>query len=90
MAVEFVYDGNALFLDTPIVFLTNQRRTLRRPNATGVIHERNYLPTVALLRQLQPNVRNVFIVTGAAAADEEYEDEIRRQLQSSDSRLNFT
>jgi len=90
VAVEFAYDRNSLFVDTPVVFLTNKPRMQRRTNSTGVIHERNFVPTVALLRQLQPDVREVFIVTGAARSDEEYENEIRLQLQSSRLELTFT
>ena len=90
-AVEFVNGIDApLFPGTPVVFLTNTPGTKRSPNSTGVLHERNFLPTVDLIRQLHPDVRNVFIVTGAAAADEAFENEIRRQLPSSDPRLKFT
>jgi hypothetical protein len=92
-ATAFVNDyGDRLFPDTPVVFLTNNSTIRRRSNSTGVIHERSFAPTVALIRQLQPDVRNVFIVTGAATADEQYESEIRRQLQlrSPDARLTFT
>jgi signal transduction histidine kinase len=91
VAVEFLNDFDyPLFPDTPVVFLTNTAGTKRRPNSTGVLHERNFLPTVDLVRRLQPDVRDVFIVTGAAAADEEFENEIRRQMPPSDSRLRFT
>jgi signal transduction histidine kinase len=90
-AVEFI-SGLELpsFRDTPVVFLTNTAGIMRRPNSTGVLHERNYLATVDLIRQLQPDVRNLFIVTGASAADETYEDELRRQMPSSDPRLRVT
>jgi signal transduction histidine kinase len=91
VAVEFVNDfDHPLFPGIPVVFLTNTAGTKRRPNSTGVLHERNFLPTVDLVRRLQPDVRDVFIVTGAAAADEEFENEIRRQMPPSDSRLHFT
>jgi signal transduction histidine kinase len=91
VAVEFLNDfGHPLFPDTPVVFLTNSPGTKRRPNSTGVLHERKFLPTVDLVRRLQPDVRNVFVVTGSATSDEEFENEIRRQLPVSDSRLQFT
>ena len=48
------------------------------------------MATVDFIRQLQPDVRQVFIVTGAAAADKDYEIAIRRQLPPSDSGLTFT
>jgi signal transduction histidine kinase len=91
VAVEFLNDLNhPLFPNTPVVFLTNTAGTKRRANSTGALHARNYVPTVDLIRRLQPDVRNVFVVTGAAAADEEYENEIRRQLSAFDSQLQFT
>ena len=90
-AVEFVNDLDIpSFRETPVVFLTNTAGIMRRPNSTGVLHARNYLPTVDLIRQLQPDVRNIFIVTGASAADETYENELRRQMPSSDPRLRMT
>lgn len=60
------------------------------PNSTGLIHERNFAATVDFVRQLQPDVRQVFIVTGAADADKQYENVVRQQLQRSDSGLTFT
>jgi signal transduction histidine kinase len=87
-AIEFV-SREALFRDTPVVFLTNRSTTTHRPNSTGVIHERKYAPTIDLIRQLQPDVRSVFVVTGSATVDEEYENAIRRQLQSA-AGLNVT
>ena len=92
-ATEFVSTyGSELFGHTPVVFLANSVTTRRRPNSTGIIHERSFAPTVDLIRQLQPDVRNVFIVTGAATADEEFENAIRRQLQQQigDGRVSFT
>ena len=81
-AVAFVDEhGDAAFPDTPVVFLTNSPATKHRPNSTGLILERNFAATVTLIRQLQPNVQQVFIITGAATTDKEYENAVRRQLQ---------
>jgi signal transduction histidine kinase len=73
--------GDALFPDTPVVFLTTSPESRHRPNSTGLILERNFAATVTLIRQLQPDVQQVFIITGAAAVDKEYENAVRRQLQ---------
>lgn len=90
-AIAFV-NGNreTLFADTPAVFLTNTSSTQRPPNSTGLIHERNFTATLALLRQLQPDVQQVFIVTGAAPADKAYEAAVRRQVQASDVGVTVT
>jgi signal transduction histidine kinase len=82
--------GDSLFRDSPVVFLTNHPQTPHRTNVTGLVHRRNFAATVRLIQQLQPDVREVFIVTGNATADEQLENEVRRQLQSSDSGLTFT
>ena len=90
-ALEFVNGSdNSLFHETPVVFLTNTPAFKRRPNSTGVLHQRNFLPTLDLVRELQPDVRNLFIVTGAATADEDFENEARRQMPPSDSRMRVT
>ena len=90
-AVSFVNDfGDTLFPDTPVVFLTNTPITRHRPNSTGLILERNFAATVTFIRQLQPDVEQIFIITGAAATDVEYEKAVRRQLQPlSGSGLTF-
>jgi signal transduction histidine kinase len=90
-AVGFVNDdGDALFPETPVVFLTNSPVRRHRPNSTGLILDRNFAATVTFIRQLQPDVQHVFIITGAAATDKEYENAVRRQLQPlSGSGLTF-
>ncbi len=82
--------ADSLFRDVPVVFLTNQRTTTRRAHSTGLVHERNFVDTVSLMRQLQPDLQQVFVVTGSARVDEQFESEIRRQLQSSGLPVTFT
>lgn len=88
-AEPLVYPFDSLFGDTPVVFLTNGPVASRRPNSTGLMQERNFAATVDLMRQLQPDLRNVFIVTGTGPADKEYEQAVRRQLMASNSGLTF-
>lgn len=89
-AVRFVNTyRDTLFRDASEVFLTNTPDPVRGPNATGFVHERNFASTIALIRQLQPDVQEVFIVTGAAAADRQYAAAVRKQLPS-DSPLKFS
>jgi hypothetical protein len=90
-ATEFiVYPFDSLFRNTPLVFLTNTPIVSRRPNSTGLVHERDFAATVGLMRQLQPDLRDVFIVTGNSATDEEYENAVRRQLMSAEMGVTFT
>jgi signal transduction histidine kinase len=91
VAVEFLNGHrDRLFPDTPVVYFTNNPAAPRGPNSTGLILERNYTATLTLLEHLQPDVRHIFVVTGAAAADRAYESAVRTQLQSFDSRLSVT
>ena len=89
VAVEFVNrNRDSLFPDAPVVFLANDRRTASvGPNSTGLIQERKFTGTLALIEKLQPDARNVFVVTGAGADDKAFEDAMRSQMQSFESRL---
>ena len=90
-AVELVEAyRDSLFPGVPEVFLANTPTPRRAPSSTGLIHTRDYASTLTLIRRLQPDVNRVFIVTGAAAADREYEAAVQRQLDSHDSRLTFS
>ena len=90
-AIEFV-DGerDTLFRDTPAVFLTNDPAVPRLSNSTGLIHERNLAATIGFLRQLQPEVRNVFIVTGATTSGDLRQLSAIQQLQPTFPGLSFT
>jgi signal transduction histidine kinase len=90
-AIEFVDANRAtLFRRTPAVFLTNDPVVQRRPNSTGLVHERNLAATVGFLRQLQPEVRNIFIVTGDKTSGERRQVDAIRQLEPSHPGLSFT
>ncbi len=91
VAVEFINrNRDRLFPDTPLVFLANSRTVSVGPNSTGLIHERDLTATLALIETLQPDVKNVFVVAGAAPADKAYESAIRTQMQSMESRLSVS
>jgi signal transduction histidine kinase len=82
MAVQFVEaERGRLFGDTPVVFVTNIAPPLRRPNSTGFVNGREFAGTLKLIRELQPDLEQLFIVSGASQGDQEYEGVVRRQLQ---------
>ena len=90
VAVEFLNrHRDSLFRDTPEVFLANRAGLAAGPNSTGLIHERNYTGTLALIEALQPDVTDVFVIIGAAPADKGYEAAMRTQTQSFKSRLTI-
>jgi signal transduction histidine kinase len=89
-AVEFVgSERDSLFHDKPVVFLANDSALRVGANATGLIHNRNFRGTLALIRRLQPDVQQIFIVTGIAPIDQRYEAAVREQLPAN-SGLAFT
>ena len=91
VAIQFVTTNrDGLFRDTPLVYLANIRSTQGGPNSTGVIVERNLVATLELVKTLQPDVTRVFVVTGAAAADEVFERLLRSQLPPGEQRLAVT
>jgi len=78
-----------LFADAPVVFFVNQP-VKAFPNSTGVIVELKFGRTLELAAELQPDLRNVFVVSGASSRDKLFEDMTRTQLQQYASHLNIT
>lgn len=75
---------NELFPGTPVVFFALNPRTRRIPNSTGVFAELAFLRTINLACALQPDIEQLFLVSGAAPRDKMYEELARRRLQSLD------
>jgi hypothetical protein len=91
VAIEFIEDARSeLFSDTPVVFFATSPTARRIPNSTGLIGDLNLQGTVALAAELQPDLRQVFVVSGAEIVDKQYERQARAQLQSFESQLTFT
>jgi signal transduction histidine kinase len=90
IAVQFVVENRRdLFPDTPVVFVDTTEPP-NMPDATGLIADLNLRGTLDLARQLQPDLRNVFLVAGAGPNDLVYEEIARRQLHSLESQLTTT
>ena len=56
-----------LFPGTPIVFFASGPVTGPIENATGLVANLTFTDTLALIDDLQPQVRQIFVVTGAVA-----------------------
>lgn len=80
----------SVFRDAPEVFLVTNPQFRGAANSTGLILERSFAPTLTLLRELQPEVQQVFVVSGANESDKAFEREVRRQLQSVDPAVTLT
>src|SRR5262245_45990011 len=68
--LEF-FDENrsVLFPESPVVFYSTVRSPRRPLNSTGIGAELNLSDTLAFARELQPDTRQVFVVSGADEAD---------------------
>jgi hypothetical protein len=58
-----------LFPNAPVVFLAQDSSVERLRNSTGYLSKPDLTSTVALARKLQPDTRQVFVVTGASSRD---------------------
>jgi len=88
--LAFIRDNQGFFADTPVVFFSSVRTPRRVANSTGLTAELNLTATLVLARAMQPDLRNVFVVSGADGADRAYEAFARAQFGSFESRLAFT
>ena len=90
-AIEFVNrNRRELFADAPVVFLSSDPGIRRAANSAGVIAELNFRGTLDLATKLQPDLREVFVVTGAGGPDKVYERQARAQFTSFEPRLTLT
>ena len=76
-----------IFPDAPIVFFSDAPVTVRPPNSTGVTTGRDLASSVSFALTLQPETRNVFVVTGADLRDKEFETAARLQLRPFELRV---
>jgi signal transduction histidine kinase len=91
VASQFALEHRSeLFGDTPLVLVTTTPPSTRAPNATGVVTGLDLASTVDFASQLQPDVRNLFVITGADTRDHVYERAAREQLARFEPRLTVT
>ena len=76
-----------IFPGSPIVFFSDAPVTVRPPNSTGVTTGRDLASSIAFALTLQPEVRNVFVVSGADLRDREFETAARAQLRPFELRV---
>jgi signal transduction histidine kinase len=89
-ALEFVGENrDDLFADVPVVFFAASPVSRRIPNSTGIVAPVNFVATLDLAAELQPDVRQVFVVSGAQSDDRAFESLAREQFQSFDRRFTF-
>ena len=84
--LDFVTANRDLFGDAPIVFAANEK-VPRPPNSTGIRTKTEFGGTIALAMALQPDVKHVFLVSGASRFDKSYEQLARAQCSTYMDRL---
>jgi signal transduction histidine kinase len=78
-----------LFSGTPVVFIAAPSHA-RPANSTGVFMGLELGGTIALAQRLQPDARQVFVVTGTSENDSFYERVARSQFDAFKQNLEFT
>jgi len=79
-----------LFPSVPVVFFSLRPGPGRLPNSTAVVGELNLGATIALATELQPDLRHVFVVSGAETSNSINESVARAQFSRYEPRLDFT
>lgn len=82
VAVEFVSARrDELFPGTPLVYVATPGPATRTPNSTGLTMPLRLADTVRLAAALQPELREIFVVSGADARDAAYERSARDEFK---------
>jgi PAS domain S-box-containing protein len=83
-----------LFPGTPILFaaIRENSETLQKlpPGVTGLTSHLDPVPTIELALKLQPNARQMVVVTGTAEIDRDWEGTAKLALRSYEGRLRVT
>ncbi len=91
LALEFITaNREEFFADTPIVYFASSSETERVANSTGAISHLDLHGTLELAMTLHPNLRQVFVVTGADVVDDQYLRTAREQFRPFEARLALT
>jgi signal transduction histidine kinase len=79
---------DVLFSGAPIVFFTHATPAALPSNSTGLIVTTEFTGSITLARTLQPDLRHVFVVSGATDDDRAFENAARAQLRTLDAPLD--
>jgi PAS domain S-box-containing protein len=94
-ALDFVIQRRAsLFPGTPLIFAGVTETSLKErgvpPNSTGIISRFDPVQTLELALRLQPDARQVVVVTGAGPFDKRWDAVAREKLRPYAGRLEVT
>jgi len=74
----------------PVIFSAYEPAVRRIPNSTGLIDQPDFSRTLGLALQLQPDTRQVYVVSGTSSRDKFYERLARARFKSFEPSLEFT
>ncbi len=78
--------------NTPIVYCCTAASAVTAMNVPreviGVVTEYNWLRTLALAERLQPDARNLVVISGASDFDRAWQEDARRQIESASQRYS--
>ncbi len=94
-SLRFLLDHRKdLFPNTPIVFVVIKRPDpavlAAGPGMTGIIRANTHRKTVDLALHLQPDTKQLFVVSGSPELDKRFETAARQELAGYEKRVNIT
>ncbi len=81
---------NVLFRGTPAVFYTLTPPGSHFANSTGLTNELHFSGSLDLALALQPDLKRVYVVSGAGALDRRNESQARAEFRPFEGRVEFT
>jgi len=72
------------------VFYSLNPSQSRPANSTGLINDLNFGRSIDLALALQPDLKHVYVVSGATPSDRDYENQARAEFQPFEGRVDFT
>jgi len=91
VAMDFVSrHRDELFSGTPAVFYSLVPPSGRFANSTGLINTLHFGPSLDLALALQPDLKRVYVVSGATLPDHEFESQARTEFRRFEGRVEFT
>ena len=90
LAIDFMSrHRDHLFRDTPAVFYSLARSPSRLTNSTGLINPLHFGRSIDLALALQPDLKRVYVVSGAGVPDGTYESQARGEFRAFEGRIEF-
>jgi signal transduction histidine kinase len=81
---------DVLFSGTPAVFYSHTPPRSRIADSTGLVNQLHFGPSIDLALALQPDLKHVYVVSGATASDRGYESQARAEFRVFETRVTFT